>query len=213
MHGDVFRRLPHKNKFVKQFKLVHVCVRCVVTEEQLKVPQNQFSSQNYVSNKIFTLLFIYCMQQRGLNLLQNQVNIFYGIDQFINTLHNFISLHLEEKSIRYDFFPSSQRCKLKPRSKTSAQWHCVGGFKSRRPKVNRYCIRHYVVSEYVMCIMVMECVIQYREMFYLVNRSCHTAVSAVMKKQEVSIQLSMLYRPNRSCHTAVRAVQTKQKLA
>jgi len=33
-------------------------------------------------------------------------------------------------------------------------------------KVNIYCIRHFVVSEYVMCVMVMECMVQYREMCY-----------------------------------------------
>ena len=38
------------------------CVRCVGTEELLKVPRNFCSSQNYVSNKIFTLHFIYCMK-------------------------------------------------------------------------------------------------------------------------------------------------------
>jgi len=36
-----------------------------------------------------------------------------------------------------------------------------------------------VVSEYVMCVMVMERMVQYREMCYIVNRSCHTAVCAV----------------------------------
>jgi len=30
-----------------------------------------------------------------------------------------------------------------------------------------------------MCVMVMECTVLYREMCYLVNRSCHTAVCAV----------------------------------
>ena len=43
-------------------QLACVCVRCVVTEERLKLPRNLCSSQNYVSNKIFTLHFIYCMQ-------------------------------------------------------------------------------------------------------------------------------------------------------
>ena len=32
--------------------------------------------------------------------------------------------------------------------------------------VNIYCIRHFVVSEYVMCVKVMECTAQYREMCY-----------------------------------------------
>ena len=41
---------------------VCVCARCVVTEERLKMSRNICSSQNYVSNKIFTLHFIYCMQ-------------------------------------------------------------------------------------------------------------------------------------------------------
>jgi len=45
------------------------------------------------------------------------VNIFYRIDQFINTLRNFISLHLEKKSTRYDFFSWNKCLKLKPRSK------------------------------------------------------------------------------------------------
>ena len=97
----MFRQLPHQNKFVNPVIKTSVCV---VTEERPKVPQNLCSSQNYVSKKIFTLHFIYCMQQGGLNLLQKYVKIFYRIEQFINTLRNFISLHLEEKSIRYDFF-------------------------------------------------------------------------------------------------------------
>ena len=55
--------LPHKNKFVNCFRTsVCVRVRCVVTEEQLKVLRNLCSSQNYASNKIFTLHFIYCLQ-------------------------------------------------------------------------------------------------------------------------------------------------------
>ena len=41
---------------------VCMCVRCVETEERLKVPRNFCSNQNYVSNKIFTIHFIYCMQ-------------------------------------------------------------------------------------------------------------------------------------------------------
>ena len=45
------------------------------------------------------------MQYGGLNLLRKYVStFFYRIEQFINTLRNFISLHLEEKSIRYDGF-------------------------------------------------------------------------------------------------------------
>ena len=63
MRGAVFRQLPHKNKFLKQFyynKRLYVC--CVVTEERLKVPQNLCTIQNYVRNKILTLHFLNCMQ-------------------------------------------------------------------------------------------------------------------------------------------------------
>jgi hypothetical protein len=70
LRGAMLRRLPHKNKFIKCFT-TNVCVRCVVNEERLKVPRNFCGSQNYVSNKIFTLHFIFCAQQRGLNLLLN----------------------------------------------------------------------------------------------------------------------------------------------
>ena len=65
---------------------------------------------------------------------------------------------------------------------------------------------------------------QQREMCYLVNRSCHTAVCGVQTKQnlpysclfridltKVAIQLSVLYRPSRRCHTALCALETKQK--
>jgi hypothetical protein len=57
--------LTTQKQILKQFyynKRACVCVRCVVTEEQLKVPRNLCSSQNYVSKKIFTLHFMYCMQ-------------------------------------------------------------------------------------------------------------------------------------------------------
>jgi len=68
------------------------------------------------------------MQLGGLNLLQKYVNIFYQIEQFINTLWNFISLHLEEKSIRYDFFFSrSKHWKLKPHSKNHGTVALCGG--------------------------------------------------------------------------------------
>ena len=76
-----------------------------------------------------------------------------------------------------------------------------------------------MVLVYVMCVMVMECTVQYREMCYMVNRSWHKAVCVVLTKQnltysclccidqtQVAIQLSVLYRPNTSCHTAVCAV-------
>jgi len=33
-------------------------------------------------------------------------------------------------------------------------------------KVNISCISHYLLSEYAMCVMVMECMLQYREMCY-----------------------------------------------
>jgi len=85
--------------------------------------------------------------------------------------------------------------------------------------VNIYFIRHFMVLVYVIYVMVMDCMVQYREMCYIVNRSCHTAVCAVLTKQnltysclccidqtQVAIQLSVLYRPNASCHTAICAV-------
>ena len=51
-----------KAVLLQVFVCVCVCVWCVMTEERLKVPRNLCSSQNYMSNKIFTLHFIYCMQ-------------------------------------------------------------------------------------------------------------------------------------------------------
>ena len=61
-----------QKQICKAVLLQQVCVyvRCVVTEEWLKVPRNLCRSQNYVSNKIFTLHFLNCLQYRGLNLLQ-----------------------------------------------------------------------------------------------------------------------------------------------
>ena len=91
-----------------------------------------------------------------------------------------------------------------------------------------------MVSVYVMCVMVMEFTVQYREMCYGISicNVCNgdgvynaiegNVLSSEHKlpysclcctdETEVAKQLSVLYRPNSSCHTPVCAVQTKQQL-
>jgi hypothetical protein len=55
------------------------------------------------------------------------VQFFYTFKLHLNTQRNFISLHLEEKSVRYDFVSRSKRCKLKPRSKNFGTVALRGG--------------------------------------------------------------------------------------
>jgi len=85
-----------------------------------------------------------------------------------------------------------------------------------------------MVSLYVMCVMVMEFTVQYREMCYGISIcnvcNCDGVYNAIegnvlfsehklpynclccIDQTEFAIQLSVLYRPNRSRHTAVCAV-------
>jgi len=85
-----------------------------------------------------------------------------------------------------------------------------------------------MVSVYVMCVMVMECTVLYREMCYGISifnvcngDGVYNAIKGsvlyiehklpysclcCIDQTEFAIQLSVLYRPNRSRHTAVCAV-------
>jgi len=85
-----------------------------------------------------------------------------------------------------------------------------------------------VVIVYIMCVMVMECTVQYTEMCYGISICnvcngdgvCDTVHRNVLSSEQklpysclcqidqtqVAIQLSVLCRPNTSCHTAVCAV-------
>ena len=140
VRGAVFRWVPQKNKFVMQFyykKRVCVCVcvcvcvrarvRCVVTEERLKVPRNLCSSQNYESNKIFTLHFINCMQLERPKFITKIREHFLPNWSIHKHAAKFYFLTFGGKVYKIWFFSRSKRWKLKPRSKNLGMVALGGG--------------------------------------------------------------------------------------